>query len=117
MARPRPSPAAYILPSVALKICHVLHAHDALTENPPGRDFGDLDAQFLQKACAGWPAARVPAAFYRLPAANSPILLLSGSDDPVTPPRHAAKAMRSLGSLARQVVVPHAGHGVAWHRL
>jgi hypothetical protein len=39
-------------------------------------------------------------------------LLLSGASDPVTPPRHAERVAAALGTKARHLVVPHAGHGV-----
>jgi fermentation-respiration switch protein FrsA (DUF1100 family) len=54
----------------------------------------------------------VPAAFYRVPAARAPVLVLSGGLDPVTPPRHGQRVAQALGPLARHVVVPQAGHGV-----
>lgn len=78
----------------------------------PGPDFGDATARLYRRACADWPHGTVPAAFYTLPAARSPVLLLSGGLDPATPPRHAARVAQALGPRARHVVVPHAGHGV-----
>ena len=77
-----------------------------------GTDFGDSFARLYQEACAAWPRAAVASAFYTLPPAQSPVLLVSGGADPVTPPRHAAAATLALGKLARHVVVANAGHGV-----
>jgi acetyl esterase/lipase len=54
----------------------------------------------------------VPAAFYTVPGAAPPALVLSGGADPVTPPRHGERVARALGAKARHVVVPGAGHGV-----
>jgi fermentation-respiration switch protein FrsA (DUF1100 family) len=54
----------------------------------------------------------VPKEFYDIPLAGSATLLLSGGADPVTPPRHAERVAKALGSRARHVVVPQAGHGV-----
>jgi pimeloyl-ACP methyl ester carboxylesterase len=54
----------------------------------------------------------VPAAFYQVPEARSGVLVLSGSADPVTPPRHGDRVARALGARAVHVVVPNAGHGV-----
>jgi len=54
----------------------------------------------------------VPAPFYSLPRARSPVLLLSGGLDPATPPHHAAQVAQRLGGQARHVVVANAGHGV-----
>ncbi len=63
--------------------------------------------------CAHWPRAAVPPAFYTIPASRSPVLLLSGGLDPVTPPRHAERVARALGAQARSVVVANNGHGVS----
>ena len=79
---------------------------------PPGADFGDGFEQLYRRACADWPRGTVPAAFYTLPAAATPVLLLSGGLDPATPPRHGERVARALGAKARHVVVPNAGHGL-----
>lgn len=79
---------------------------------PAGADFGDGMARFYAQACAGWPRGAVPADFYTLPASRSPVLVLSGGADPVTPVRHGERVTRALGPQARHVVVPQAGHGV-----
>jgi pimeloyl-ACP methyl ester carboxylesterase len=76
--------------------------------SPVGTGF---DAVY-RSVCADWPRASVPAAFYTIPRSAAPVLLLSGGVDPVTPPRHAARVAQALGERARQVVVPHSGHGV-----
>ncbi|MDQ6627315.1 MAG: alpha/beta hydrolase [Pseudomonadota bacterium] len=78
----------------------------------PGADFGGSSLHMYEKVCPTWPHGSVPAAFYTLPKSDSPVLVLSGSIDPVTPPRHGARVAASLGPLARQVVVANAGHGV-----
>lgn len=58
-------------------------------------------------------ALNVPAVPYAEPAAiQAPALLLSGALDPVTPPRRAESAARSMRK-ARQLVVANAGHGVS----
>ena len=77
-----------------------------------GADFGNIMAQHYSQICKSWPRGAVPAAFYTVPAAKSPVLLLSGGVDPVTPPRHADRVAKALGPMAQQVVVPQSGHGV-----
>ena len=77
----------------------------------PGADFGDSALKVYRDACATWPKAEVPAAFYTMPPAPVGTLLLSGGFDPVTPPRHGERAAQALGAKARHVVVPNAGHG------
>lgn len=47
-----------------------------------------------------------------LPATQSPVLLLSGGADPVTPPRHGERIQKALGAKAQHIIVPEAGHGV-----
>ena len=83
-----------------------------LAETPAARDFGRGLLPLYERACADWPRGAVPADFYRLPAAASPVLLLSGGLDPATPPRHAARVAAALGAQARALVVANAGHGV-----
>jgi pimeloyl-ACP methyl ester carboxylesterase len=78
----------------------------------PGADFGEDFARFYARVCADWPRGQVPAEFYRLGRSAAPVLLLSGGADPATPPRHATRVAAALGPLARQVVLPQAGHGV-----
>lgn len=74
--------------------------------------FVDLAMRLYRRACSFWPRGTVPDAFYRIPAAVTPALLLSGGLDPATPPRHADRVARSLGPKARHLVVPNAGHGL-----
>jgi pimeloyl-ACP methyl ester carboxylesterase len=78
----------------------------------PGRDFGDFDRRRYERICANWPRGAVEPAFYKIPAAQAPVLLTSGGADPVTPPRHGDRVAQQLGAKARHVVVPAAGHGV-----
>jgi pimeloyl-ACP methyl ester carboxylesterase len=78
---------------------------------PPSAVFGAGARALYQAACADWPRATVSAAFYTLPPAVAPTWLLSGSLDPVTPPRHGQRVAQALGPLARHLVVPHTGHG------
>lgn len=78
----------------------------------PGSDFGDSDARWYRSVCDFWPRAEVDPAFYTVPTARAPVLLLSGGADPATPARHGARVARALGSKALHVVVAQAGHGV-----
>jgi pimeloyl-ACP methyl ester carboxylesterase len=78
----------------------------------PGRDFGTASRRLYESVCADWPRGEVPADFYRVAPSPSPVLLLSGGSDPVTPPRHGARVAAALGPKASHRVVPQAGHGV-----
>jgi pimeloyl-ACP methyl ester carboxylesterase len=77
-----------------------------------GADFGSTFGDFYGRACADWPQARVPPDFYRIGPAPSATLVLSGGDDPATPPRHGERVAHALGAMAKHQVVGHAGHGV-----
>ncbi|MEN9630480.1 MAG: hypothetical protein RJA10_3708 [Pseudomonadota bacterium] len=78
----------------------------------PATDFGSGLADLYVRACDGWPRGEVPAAFYSVLPSASPVLLLSGAADPVTPARHGQRVAQALGARALHVVVPNAGHGV-----
>ena len=67
-----------------------------------------LDA--LEAICALWPHGPVDADFHQPLQSDRPVLLLSGSDDPVTPPAYAAQAAAGLHDSV-QVVVADMGHG------
>jgi pimeloyl-ACP methyl ester carboxylesterase len=84
----------------------------AQSSDRPGADFGDSSLHMYGKVCPSWPRGAVPAAFYTVPKSDSPVLVLSGAIDPVTPPRHGERVAQALGPMARHIVVPNAGHGV-----
>jgi pimeloyl-ACP methyl ester carboxylesterase len=67
-----------------------------------------LDA--LEAICAFWPRGPVDADFHAPLNSSRPVLLLSGGNDPVTPPIYAAQAAQGL-SNSLQVVVPGMSHG------
>lgn len=87
------------------------HSPGAAPQGGPRVDPGL--GELYRRVCADWPRGKVDAAFRSLGPAAAPVLLLSGGLDPVTPPRHAARAAAALGARARHWVVPQAGHGVA----
>jgi pimeloyl-ACP methyl ester carboxylesterase len=78
----------------------------------PATDFGTVDADLYSSVCKFWPRGQVPDAFFTVPAAQSPVLVLSGGADPVTPIRHGERVTRALGAKAQHIVVAEAGHGV-----
>ena len=81
-------------------------------EDNPGADFGQTYGRLYALACADWPRGQVDPAFYTMPRSPAPVLVMSGGDDPATPPRHGARVTAALGQKARHVVVSHAGHGL-----
>ena len=61
--------------------------------------------------CAIWPQGEVPADFKEPVVANTPVLLLSGEADPVTPPQNALQVAETLpNSLA--LTAAGQGHNV-----
>jgi pimeloyl-ACP methyl ester carboxylesterase len=71
---------------------------------------GSAQLQALSAVCALWPRGPVDADLHAPLASDVPALLLSGSDDPVTPPEYARAAAAGLHhSLA--LVLSGFGHG------
>ncbi|HEU5442244.1 MAG TPA: alpha/beta hydrolase [Steroidobacteraceae bacterium] len=64
----------------------------------------------LQAICAVWPRGPVDPDFHQPLHSDVPALLLSGSNDPITPPRYAAEAARGFAHGV-SLVVPGFGHG------
>jgi len=78
----------------------------------PKDEFEKTMMQLYERTCKNWPRGEVPAGFFTIPAAPSPVLLLSGGIDPVTPIRHGAAVAKALGPNARHVTIQNAGHGL-----
>ncbi len=82
----------------------------------PGAEFGRAAEHMYARACKTWPRGDVPADFYKVPPAPSPVLVMSGGADPATPPRHGERIAKALGAghpeRVQHLVVPQAGHGV-----
>ncbi|MDD5371515.1 MAG: alpha/beta hydrolase, partial [Anaerolineaceae bacterium] len=65
----------------------------------------------LADACSVWPHAAPRASLPQPVSSNAPVLLLSGEDDPITPPANAQQVANNLpNSLA--LVAPGMGHNV-----
>jgi pimeloyl-ACP methyl ester carboxylesterase len=72
--------------------------------------FGSTRVVHQKQTCAIWPQNAAPAEGGAPVGSDAPVLLLSGTLDPVTPPRWAEEALRTLPN-GRHLVVPGA-HGV-----
>ncbi|HTA38841.1 MAG TPA: alpha/beta hydrolase [Candidatus Acidoferrales bacterium] len=57
---------------------------------------GDVRVRAQQRACALWNVAPVAAAFQEPVRSDAPILMISGTDDPATPPEYARAALAYL---------------------
>lgn len=88
----------------------------AESTDKPGADFQRVDADIYARVCKTWPRGDVPADFYKVPPAPSPVLVMSGGADPATPPRHGERIAKALAvghaERVQHLVVPEAGHGV-----
>ena len=64
----------------------------------------------MRAVCAQWPRGPVDEDFGAPLQSSVPTLILSGSNDPVTPERYAAEIMKGLGS-GKHVIAAGQGHG------
>ncbi|HYL28044.1 MAG TPA: alpha/beta fold hydrolase [Candidatus Nitrosotalea sp.] len=71
---------------------------------------GDLRVRAQQRACRIWSVRPVPATFNTPVRSTAPILMISGTDDPTSPPGYAEAALRSLPN-ARILLIRNASHG------
>jgi len=70
---------------------------------------GDLRIRAQQRACSVWNVPPMPPSFNDPVRSNAPVLMISSSNDPGTPPRYGEAALRYL-SNAREVLVKGGGH-------
>jgi pimeloyl-ACP methyl ester carboxylesterase len=96
----------------------VLCAEDAPRLDPARAEAANAGAYLrnaqtdqLASVCAAWPRAEVPANFYAPVAADTPVLILSGEADPVTPPENGDQVAVALPN-SRHLVAPGQGHNV-----
>ncbi len=73
---------------------------------------GRAPFESLEAVCSIWPTGPVDTDFHEPLDSAMPVLLLSGSEDPATPPAYAEQARKGL-SRSRHLVVEGHGHGVA----
>jgi pimeloyl-ACP methyl ester carboxylesterase len=81
-------------------------ADEALAQTYLGQSF----MQGLKTMCAAWPKGPVDDDFNAPLDSPAPVLLLSGENDPVTPPAYGARAARSYKN-GKHVVLNGQGHG------
>ena len=73
---------------------------------------GSVMTEALEGICSVWPAGVIDDDFHKPLATDTPVLLLSGSADPVTPPYFAELAAVELGN-SQHLVGRNQGHGLA----
>jgi pimeloyl-ACP methyl ester carboxylesterase len=109
--------------SLEASFAYGMHNSVACSEDTPLIDSAKLDVaaldathmgaeqvQQLVDGCQEWPRGVVDADLHSPLKSEAAALLLSGADDPVTPPEYAALAQRAF-SDSRHVVVAGHGHG------
>ncbi|NND60507.1 MAG: alpha/beta fold hydrolase [Gammaproteobacteria bacterium] len=72
---------------------------------------GEMLIDTLAAVCDVWPAGLIDDDFHTPVVSDKPVLLLSGTVDPVTPPRNAERAAATLSDSLHIVAEGH-GHGV-----
>ncbi|MGB6517308.1 MAG: alpha/beta fold hydrolase [Candidatus Cybelea sp.] len=70
---------------------------------------GDLRVRAQQRACTIWSVSPVAAGFMAPVRSDAPILMISGSDDPTSPPAFAEQALPYLPN-ARILLIQNASH-------
>lgn len=63
----------------------------------------------LQASCKAWPAGVIDDDFRTPVTSSKPVLILSGANDPVTPPAYGSKVAETLEN-SLHIVNPHQGH-------
>ena len=74
-----------------------------------GTNLGSYRIREQRAACTEWPRGAEPDWRGRPVTASLPVLILSGTLDPVTPPAHGAEVARTL-SNSRLLEIPFGGH-------
>jgi pimeloyl-ACP methyl ester carboxylesterase len=86
---------------------------DQLHEQPQDANtiLGNLLVEQLKAQCEVWPHGVMPQDFHAPLRSDKPVLILSGSRDPVTPPKYGEEIMQGL-SNARHLLLKGQGHAV-----
>ena len=86
---------------------------DELRALPQDADtmLGNRLVEEIKAQCSVWPHGAMPADFHAPLRSDKPILVLSGSRDPVTPPTYGEQILQGL-SNARHLVLNGQGHAV-----
>ena len=74
-----------------------------------GSFLGDSRVRAQQHACAIWDVRPVSPSFQQPVRSDAPIFMVSGTDDPTTPPQYARAALAYLPN-AKQLLIAHGTH-------
>jgi pimeloyl-ACP methyl ester carboxylesterase len=76
-----------------------------------GNPFGNYRVFQQTRACSMWPRGKIPDDFFEPVSSNAPVLIFSGSFDPVTPPSYGEEVAKHLPN-SRHIVISEGAHGV-----
>lgn len=119
---PLASQADFLIESVAESIGFAMHNSVVCTEDAPFFPAADRAGDYylgtsvvgsLRAICEVWPEGVIDEDFKDPVTSTAPALLLSGENDPVTPPEYADRVIEAGLGNARHLVGPGKGHGVA----
>lgn len=116
------SQAVGILKNISLALSYGMHNSVVCAEDTPYVDninnkaleqtyLGSDQAAALEAICEVWPRGIADADIKEPLQSDTPVLLLSGEFDPITPPAYAVKAQEGL-SNSHHFIAPGQGHGV-----
>ncbi|HXW93113.1 MAG TPA: alpha/beta hydrolase [Terriglobales bacterium] len=88
-----------------------IHPDDVQRE-AKGRFLGTAFFDTRLKPCEFWPKGTVSEDFYQPVSSSKPVLILSGIDDPITPPSWGDHVAQYLPN-SKHFVVPGTGHGAS----
>ena len=86
-----------------------IHPNEIVDE-AKGRFLGTAFFDTRMKPCEFWPKGAVADDYYKPVVSDKPVLILSGADDPVTPPSWGDEVAQTLKN-SKHLIVPGAGHG------
>ena len=87
---------------------------DEIVRESKDRFLGTAFFDTRMKPCEFWPKGAVTEDFYQPVVSSKPVLILSGADDPVTPPSWGDHVAQSLKN-SKHFIVPGGGHGNTPH--
>lgn len=80
----------------------------------PAPDFDNPVYDSIEPLCRFWPIGEIPENYFDPVRSDVPTLLVSGTLDPITPPKYGIEAEATL-SNSTHVIVPGVGHGATVH--
>jgi pimeloyl-ACP methyl ester carboxylesterase len=83
---------------------------DAVRRTSAGTFEGDARVRAQQRACKIWNVQSVPASFNQPVRSAAPVLMISGTADPATPPDFATRELQYL-PRGKQILLQGASHG------